>query len=282
MNNWVKFLILFLISAVVYHQSFKTALNNSKNNGAFIALISILSGIISIILIPFFPLKFEIDIKKIILLIITCILYAIVNRLNTYVRKYIDVSIFAILRLLSNVIMIFMGLIFFKEKFILNKFIGAILIIFSNLLVLYDGKKNNDKKIIIISIIANILFALTLFLNVNLSKSFNIPTYVSIILIIPGIFICIFEKKGIKALTKEMKEGSKKAILLASISSALTLIFQLKAYSFGQVALVSSLCSLNVILNVLFAYFIHNEKNNLLRKIIASIIVIISIFLIKM
>lgn len=281
MNSWIIFLIIFLVSAVIYNQFFKLGLNKSKNIGSYMALISILTGIFALLFIPIFKFKFQFNIYKFILLIITCLLYAIVDRMNVYIRKYVDVSIFSILRQLSNVFMIIMGFTFFKEKFVLYKFIGAILIIFSNVLVLYDKTKRTTKKILFIGILANLLFALTLFLNVNLSKSYNIPIYVSFIVLIPGLFICIYDKIGIKKLRYEFINGETDFILITSLAGAIMLISQLRAYELGNVSLVASLCSLTVMLNVLVSYFILNEKNRMVRKILSSLIILISIILIK-
>ena len=59
------------------------------------------------------------------------------------------------------------------------------------------------------------------------------------------------------------------------------LISQLRAYELGSVVIVSSLCSLTIILNIFFSYFILKEKNNFIKKLIAAIIIILSIVLIK-
>ncbi len=283
MNNWLVFLIVFLVSAVTYNQSFKLGLNKSNNNGAYIALVSLLTSLFSLLFIPFFKLKFDLNIYKILMLIITCILYSIVDRINVYVRKKIDVSLFSLLRQFSYAFMIFIGFIFFKEKFVLIKFIGAILILLSNMIVLYDGRKYNriDKKILLLSLLSSLLFSITLFLNVNLSRCFNIPIYVFIILFIPFVCISIFDKINISKLKNEYIKGDRKQILLTSLASSIMLISQLRAYELGSVVIVSSLCSLTIILNIFFSYFILKEKNNFIKKLIAAIIIILSIVLIK-
>lgn len=54
-----------------------------------------------------------------------------------------------------------------------------------------------------------------------------------------------------------------------------------RAYQLGNVTVIAPLCALTVILNVIVGYLFLNEKDNLLRKIISAIIIIISIILIK-
>ena len=283
MNNWIIFLIVFLVSAVTYNQSFKLGLNKSNNNGAYIALVSLLTSLFSLLFIPFFKLEFDINIYRIFMLIITCILYAIVDRINVYVRKKMDVSLFSLLRQFTYAFMILIGFIFFKEKIILVKVIGALLILLSNIMVLYDRRKCNvlDKKILLLSLLSSLLFSITLFLNVNLSRCFNIPIYVFIILFVPFICISIFDKITLSKLKNEYIKGDRKQILLTSLASSIMLISQLRAYELGSVVIVSSLCSLTIILNIIFSYFILKEKSYFIKKLIAAIIIILSIVLIK-
>ena len=177
--------------------------------------------------------------------------------------------------------MIFFGLLFFKESFILNKFFGAILIIVSNFLVLY--KKGNLKfnKYIILGLIANFFLTIALFIDVNYSEEFNLPIYISITLLVPALLIFLFEKIKIKDILDEYKIVNKKLFFLTSLSWTIMTFAQLRAYQLGEIIVVAPLCSLTVILNIITSYIFLKEKNNLLRKIIAGILIIVGITLIK-
>ena len=59
------------------------------------------------------------------------------------------------------------------------------------------------------------------------------------------------------------------------------IITQLKAYQIGDVTTVAPLFTLTVIGNVLVGYIFLKERENLPKKIIAALIIIVSIFLIK-
>ena len=178
--------------------------------------------------------------------------------------------------------MICAGLLFFKEQFILTKFIGAMLIIFSNVLIFYKKGKFEFNKYILLGILANISFTIALFLDVNISDNFNLPFYVAITLIVPSVLIIIFERIKPSEIKNELVNGNKKAILITAISWGIMIVAQLRAYQLGNVTIVAPLCALTVILNVIVGYFFLNEKDNLLRKIIAAILIIISIVLIKL
>ena len=60
------------------------------------------------------------------------------------------------------------------------------------------------------------------------------------------------------------------------------IISQLRAYQLESVVLVATLCSISVILNAIFGYVFLKEKDKMVQKIVAGIVIIIGIFLIKL
>lgn len=279
--NWIFFLIMYLIFSVIFNQAYKVSTKNLKNAGALTILLELIAVITLIFFIPFFEIKFPSDIKVYLFLGLSVIFYTLSDRLNTTVRSGIEASTFNIILQLSTVFMIFAGLIFFKEPFIINKFIGAILIIVSNILVFY--KKGNQKidKYVFLGILANLSFTVALFLDVNISDNFNLPIYAGITLGVPAILIFIFEKIKIVDLKDEFINGNKKAMILTSVTWGLSIISQLRAYQLGNVSIVAPLGALTVIINVIVGYIFLNEKDNLLKKLISALLIIIGIILIK-
>lgn len=279
--SWIVYVILYLIISVVFNQFYKITTKTLTKPGALTVLLESLSAITILILCPFFETKFPTDIKVYIFLGLSIVFYAISDRLNTTVRSGIEASTYSIIKQLSTVFMIFAGLIFFKEPFILTKFIGAILIILSNILIFYKKHEGKPNRYIILGIIANIFFTIALFFDVNISDNFNLPFYVAVILGMPAILICIFEKIRFLDIKNEFKNGNKKSILITAITWSLSITMQLRAYQLGDVSVVAPLCSLTVILNVLVGYFLLKEKDNIPKKIITAILIMIGIILIK-
>lgn len=281
LNNWIFYIVLYLVFAVLYNQTFKINTRNMKKAGALTVLIEGLAGLIILIFMPLLEIKFPSDLKVYIFLGIAIIFYAIYDRLATSVRRGIEASTYSIIKQLSTVFMIIAGLVFFKEPFILNKVIGAFLIVISNVLVFY--KKDNFKldKYVLLGIGANIFYTAALFIDVNLSDSFNLPFYVATTLIVTALLIALFERIKPKDIINEFKNGNKIAIVATAVSWGVMIFFQLRAYQLGKVTVVAPLCSLTVILNVIVAYLFLGEKSSLLKKIIASILIIISVLLIK-
>lgn len=281
LNNWLLYVLLYLAFATIFTQFFKVATKTLKNAGALTILLQLVAGIISLLLCPLFEFKFPTDISVYIMLAISIVFYAITDRVNTTVRSGIEASTFSMLRQLSTTFMIFAGLIFFKEDFILTKFIGAMLIIFSNIIIFYKKGKFEFNKYILLGILANISYTIALFLDVNISDNFNLPFYVALTLIIPALLIMIFERIKPSDIKNELVNGNKKAIFITALSWGIMIIVQLRAYQLGNVTIIAPLCALTVMLNVIFGYLFLNERDNLLKKIISAILIIISIVLIK-
>ena len=121
-----------------------------------------------------------------------------------------------------------------------------------------------------------------MFTDVNISDNFNLPFYVALTLIIPSMLIMIAERIKPSEIKDEIVNGNKKAILITGVSWGIMIVAQLRAYQLGNVSVVAPLCALTVITNVIIGYLFLKEKESLLKKLIAAILIIISIILIRL
>lgn len=281
MNNWIIFIILYLFFAVLFNQIYKLLVDDMKDAGALLIIVEGLGGLISILFLPFFQFRFSDNSLIYLFLFISCIFYALDYRLSIESRKGIQASVYSIIRQISTIFMILSGIFIFKEKFVLKKIIGAFLIIFSNILIFYEKGTFKFNKSILYAVLSSLCTTIALLIDVNYSKQFNLAIYISIILIIPVLMILIFERIKFQDIKLELKTANKKYLFITSISWPLMMIFKLAAYKRGQVLVIAPLCSLSAIINVIVAYLFLKEKDNLIKKIIASIIIIFSIFLIN-
>ena len=215
-------------------------------------------------------------------LFLVCIIYSISDRINTTVRNGLEASLFGIIRQLATVFMILFGLIFFKEPFIITKILGALIIIFSNILIFFEKSQKKLNKFVILGILSNIIFSFALFLEINLSSHFNLAFYVSLTLIIPAVILIIFEKIKFKNLVNEFKSSNKYAVLIAGLCWGLMSLVELKAYQLKDVTTVAPLCALAVIGNVFVGYTFLKEKNNISKKLIAACLITIGVILINL
>lgn len=281
MNNFITFIILYLILDVLFNHFYKLSTKKMQKAGALTILIETLAALVCLLFIPFFEIKFPTDLKVYLLLFLAIIFYTINDRLGTTIRSGIEASTYNIVKQLSTIFMIIMGVFFFKEEIVLKKIIGIILIIFSNIFVFYQKGTFKWNKYLILGILANLCYAVALFIDVNNSEIFNLPFYVFITLFTPSIIIFFVEKIKWKDITQEFKIGNKKAIIITALSWGTMIICMLRAYQLGKVTIVAPLTSLSVILNVIVGYLFLDEKDHLPKKIITSILIVISVILIK-
>ena len=115
-------------------------------------------------------------------------------------------------------------------------------------------------------------------IDIDVSKQFNLPFYIMLTLVIPALFIYIAERHSSKEIVAEFNSKRKKHYLITGISWGLLIFFIIRSFQASEVIFIAPLLATSVLLNVLVASFFHKEKSNLIRKIIAAIIVIIGVF----
>lgn len=278
---WIFYLCFYIILSIVFTQLYKMVAKDTKNAGALTVLLQLIAGVSIFCLSIFFPYSFPKDIRVYLLLGLACIFYSISDRVNTTVRGGIEASTFSIINQLSTVFMVFAGVLFFKEEIVLKKIIGAVLIIISNVLIFYKKGKNRMDKYVFLGILANVAYSIALFLDVNISSHFNLAMYVATTLLVSALFITVVEHVKIRDIKKEFERGNHVFILFTGLSWSSMIFCQLRAYQVGEVTTVAPLCALTVIGNVLFGYFFLKERDDLVKKVVAGIIILISVFLIK-
>ena len=277
LNTWQFYLFLYYISAVLFLQYYKLAVRNVKKDGVATVLLQILSSITLLFLIPLFPIKFPAEIKFYILIIVASIFYAINDRFQTTSRKHLDVSVIAILGQLKAVLMFIGGLVVFREPFIIGKVLGALLIIGANILIFYQKGSFKINKYVAVNVIASFAFAIALTIDVGISSNFNLPLYIVITLIIPALIISLVEKIKIKEIVQELKSKERNYYLITGIAWAVAVFASIRSMQLGPITVIIPLQAITVLLNVIVAYFIHQEKQHFARKIIAAVLIIIGI-----
>ena len=129
--------------------------------------------------------------------------------------------------------------------------------------------------------LSNLLFAIAMMINVNISDSFNLAFYTILTVSIPALFISLFGRYSMKSLKEEFSSYDKKYFLLSAFSWCLMLLSSVRAYQLGSVTVVAPLFALTSILNATIEYFLNPNKNRFLQKIIAALLIILGVILVK-
>ena len=282
LNSWKFWVMLYLVSAVVFAQAFKKANRNMKSAGALTILLEVFTAFFALFFIPFFDFTWPTDTSVYLTLLAVVSIYAITDRLNIEARYGLDPSVFSMLKQLSTVFLIILGFIFLKEQIVLKKIIGSVIIIFANVLLAFNKGKIKFNKYFIMSFVSNFLFAVAMLINVNISNYFNLAFYTILTVFTPSMLIFIFGKHSFKELNCEFIYYDKKYFLLASFCWCLMLIASVRSYQLGNVTLIAPLLTLTSILNTMYEYFVCKNKSKFIQKVIASILIIIGVVIIKM
>ena len=282
LNSWKFWVMLYLVSAVVFAQAFKKANRNMKSAGALTILLEVFTAFFALFFIPFFDFTWPTDTNVYLILLAVVSIYAITDRLNIEARYGLDPSVFSMLNQLSTVFLIILGFIFLKEQIVLKKIIGSVIIIFANVLLAFNKGKIKFNKYFIMSFVSNFLFAVAMLINVNISNYFNLAFYTILTVFTPSMLIFIFGKHSLNELKKEFDSYDKRCFLLAAFSWCLMLIASVRSYQLGNVTLIAPLLTLTSILNTMYEYFVCKNKSKFIQKVIASILIIIGVVIIKM
>lgn len=280
--EYIKWVIIYLIFSLIFAQCFKATNRSMKNASALTILLEVFTALFALILSPLFTYKFSLNPQVLLTLSLVTIIYAATDRLNIEARYGLAPSTFSMLKQLSTVFLVIFGFVFLKEKIILTKIIGIIIILLANILLSTNKKgKVELNKYFIMCIISNFLFAIAMFININISDYFNIGLYTVITVLIPAIIIKIASKLSLNDLKQEFKLYDKKKFMLVSFSWAIMLISSVKAYEYGNISIVAPLLTLSMVTNSIYEYFIDKDKKSLRRKLLISILIVIGIILIK-
>lgn len=281
LTNWLFWTILYLVSAVVFAQLFKNVNRNMKNPTALTILLELFTAIFSLLFVWLFEFKFPTNLSPYLILLVVIIIYAITDRLNIEARYGLEPSTFSMMKQLSTVFIIIFGVILLKEKIVINKIVGASLIICANVLLAFNKGKFKINKYFIMSIFSNILFAIAMMININISNNFNIAIYTFITVFFPSLFLLIFTRTKLKNLKEEFSLYNKPKFLIVACSWCLMLISSVKAYEYGSVVIVASFLALTSILNSIVELIISHNKKEFFKKLVISILIIIGIILVK-
>ena len=281
-NTWQFNIIAFLFVSTIFTQFYKIIVNDVKKEAISLVILQLIGGISILLLIPFFPLKFSTDIKIYALLFIAIIFYTINDRIQVTTRKNLDVSVSSILNQLSKIFLILYGILVFKQEIIMSKLFGGLLIFLGIVILLYKKRKFVFNKYVFLAILSSFFVATGVIIDVDISTRFNLPIYIMITLVMPALIIFGMEHFSPKDIYSEFISSRKNYYILTGVCWGLLIFFMIRSLQLGDVIFIAPLLAVSVFMNVVMAYFIHNERTDFIKKIIIAIIIIIGIYFMVM
>lgn len=277
---------LSLLSALL-----STALNllmrvmavKSSNTRVFSFVFNSYAAVLALILflfeIPHIKFPQEIPLIQLLFIATTVILYGLYERLHFSIRKQIDASTLAILYRLSPVIAFLGSIFFFGESLTLTKLFATLLIVGASILVSYKHPHISLNRALLKTLIVPTILGIAWMLDKPASAHLPASLYGLILWTVPLIIIA-FPNIPRTLLLKEIYTGGWKIGLMALLNVAVFYVL-LKALALTDASKVIPVSSSSSVLIVLGGIFILNERSQLVKKLIAGVLVFWGVLLLR-
>ncbi len=278
-DTWQFNVVMYLIFVVAFAENFKPTVAHDKNNDAATVVLQFAAAASMVFLIPFFPFKYSANPQSYVLILVACFFYALFDRLQTVIRKNLEVSQYSIISQIFFVFLIVYGVVLFHDPLPLSRIVGACIILAGNFLLIYRKGNFKPNKYVWLALAANFLGATAATVDIGLSGKFNLPFYIMCTFFLSGTIVMAIDRMPLGKVLYEFTSGNKTRFLITGALWGLSTYFALKAFQFGKVSEIVPLQATSVLLNVVVAYLLLHERDAIAKKVLAACLVIAGIIL---
>jgi len=294
-SSWIFYVVIFIVAQIVFLQTFKYITKDSKSIGALTVLIQIISAVTAAILIPLLlPLSASVPSfgwrwpgdawLPWLLLGISFVLFAVNDRLDATTRKNMDITVDTMLHQVYRLLFFPMLILIIGVPFRWPALVGGIIIVLVNMWLAFDKNKFKFSKYVWIKLLSVVFFAAALTVQlVSLdSGDFNLPFFTVLSFGVPALILAGAKQATPFKLVKEIKRKDWWIVVICGVAQTL---FCLCLYVFltldpAESINANAISAVYVLLNVVFAYIFLKERNKLLKKSIAAIIIVVTVVMI--
>ena len=217
------------------------------------------------------------------LVLLSSIFWVFIAVIGFYAYKYTQVSLKSPLSESRVLWVLLFAVIFLKEKLILDKVLGIILIFISLIILTYKKQKKfgdlTDKGVQL-TLLTALLTAGVAIIDKSALQYFTPGTFGFLVYFIPGLILLGFGKGHFKDVKKILK--TKHYYLgVVVVLGFLFYYFNLKAYQIADVTQVFPVIRLSTAFTVIFGIIFLKEKENVFKKLIATVIIFLGILLLS-
>ncbi len=282
--SWLIYSLLALFFFVIYDVAGRYLATRSKNPQAFAVIYNLGVAIISPIIFLFDrTLPSGITPYVVGMTILGLMIWGLNGRFEYFAKKHTEASVFSIVIKLGPVISFFLAIIFLKESFTLSKLAGVALIVIANIILLAGNLHHTkiDLKGIRYTLVLAILLSVAwLFDAVNV-KAWGVGVFCMFSFIAPVIMSSFFPTIKKIDLQKELRLTPWWQFLVLGFLNLVGYGFMLKALTLGEASNVTPIATSTTPFVVLIGILILGERDSLARKIFASVMVLVAIYLMR-
>ncbi|MBI5126866.1 DMT family transporter [Candidatus Roizmanbacteria bacterium] len=279
--TWFYFSIGTALSFTALYLFSRTASVKSKNPRAMSLVFNFIGALMAIALFLLTGAYKNFSLPKgnepYIFLLIAVLFFGLFERVRFYAAAALEASLLGIVNNFSLVVAVVIAFFLYREPFTTNKTFGFLLILVSLILVSLDRVKKINWRGIYLGLLANFLLGVAWALDKKGALFFKPEIYNVFVWTLPMV-ILYFPYIKFNDIKREIKISSWKIVLL-SFFNVLGYYLQLKAFSFGEATRVIPVIQTSTLFTVLLGGFFMNERENLLRKILAAVIAVVGVYL---
>lgn len=282
--SWLLLSLLALICFVLYDVAGRHLATKSDNPRIFAAIYNIFVAFMAPLLFVFDPtLPHDLSIRVLIITTIGLIIWALFGRFEYYARQHTEASIFTIVVKLAPVLNFFLALIVFRESGTVAKYLGIVLIVIANLLLFFGQEKGSviSVKGLKYMLLVSTLLAFGWIFDALNVKNWGVATFSILSFAAPGLLSGLFPLARILEIKKELSLSPWWQILVLGIFNLAGYAFMLKALSLGPVSNVMPIVTSTSPFVVLLGVILLKENRFLGRKLFASLLTLIAIYLMR-
>lgn len=282
--SWLIYSLLALIFFVIYDVTGRYFATRSKNPQAFAVIYNLGVAVMSPIIFLFDrTLPSGISPYIIGMTVLGLLIWGLNGRFEYFAKKHTEASVFSIVIKLGPVISFFLAILFLKESFTLSKLVGVVLIVLANIILLLGNlskKKFDLRGIRYTLLLAFILSVAWLFDAVNV-RAWGVGTFCMFSFFAPVIMSSYFPTIRKSDLLQELKLTPWWQFLILGFFNLVGYGFMLKALTLGEASNVMPIATSTTPFVVLIGVVFLGERSSLFRKIFASILVLVAIYLMR-
>ncbi len=282
--TWLVFALISLLSLVFYDVIGRYLATKSEDPRAFAAIINLVIALMGpAIFLVDNTMPSKMNPGMIGLTIIGLSLWALMGRFEYFAKKHVEASIFAITVKIAPVVTFVLGIIFLKESFTYSKLAGIILIIIANTLLYLGQKKGTvvsaegSKYMTILIVILSFAW---LFDAIN-AKNWGVGTFTILSYTAPFLLSAFFPPLKWSVIKREFSLTPWWQFVILGIFSLVGYATLLKAYTLGEASSVTPVATSTTPFVVLAGVILLGERKFLGRKIVASCMTILAIYLMR-
>ena len=194
--------------------------------------------------------------------------------------KSIDASEHTILLTSSRIWLILGAIFFLKESFSLARLLGAGTIVLGVVIAEWKKDKLKINKGALYVLLAAFFFAISETLSFYILRNFDVFSFMVYASLLVTLILIIVKPKIIKKLQFYLKPKYALYIIITSFNDGVANILAFLAYQIGRNALqIGPLGATGTLVTVILGIIILKERNNMLQKILGSILAVLGTIL---